>query len=151
VQVPFSKQKGVEVQTITRDPGTFILDIFKYEYESILNRPVNGQTYIDPLLQKFPGNDLNDVKISKMVNGVKGLARSFEKNEMFGQGNLANYSSAQDFINQFWKRYEEKALADVANKKRDKAQTPDAIARAEQDRERVLSGLETVKGYFRGA
>jgi hypothetical protein len=150
-QVPFSKQKGVEIQTITRDPGTFILDIFKYEYESIVNRPVNGQTYIDPLLQKFPGNDLNDVKISKMVNGVKGLARSFEKNEMFGQGNLANYSSAQDFIGQFWKRYEEKAMADVANKKRDKAQTPDAIARAQQDRERVLSGLETVKGYFRGA
>lgn len=150
VHVPFSKQKGVEVQTITMDPGTFILDIFKYEYESILNRPVNGQTYIDPLLQKFPGNDLNDVKISKLVNSVKGLARSFEKNEMFGQGNLANYESARDFIQKFWSRYEEKAMADVANKKRNKAQTPDAIARAQQDREKILSGLATVKGYFSG-
>jgi hypothetical protein len=148
--VPFSKHKGVEVKTITIDPETFILDIFRYEYENILHRPVNGQTYVDPLLQKFPGNDLNDVKISKLVNSVKGLAQSFEKNNMFGQGNLSNYKDAKDFVSKFWSRYQEKAMADVANKKRDKAQTTDAVSRAEQDRAKILKGLATVKGYFNG-
>jgi hypothetical protein len=42
-------------------------------------------------------------------------------------------------------------MIDVNSKKRDKAQTPEAQARAEQDREKVLRGLEQIKGYFRGA
>lgn len=151
VHVPFSKQKGVEVQTLTMDPGNFIREIFDYEYEQITKRPVTTQTYIDPLLQQFPGNDLNDVKISKLVQGVKGLARSFEKNNMFTQGDLANFASASDFMQKFWQRYEEKAMIDVAGKKRDKAQTPEAIARAEQDRQKILAGLKQVKAYFHGA
>ena len=40
------------------------------------------------------------------------------------------------------------AMLDINNKKRDKAPTPEAIARAQADREKVLKGLETVKGYF---
>ena len=149
--VPFSKQKGVEVQTLTIDPENYILEIFKYEYEQIVQRPVNGQTYIDPLLSANPGNNLADVRISRLVQGVKGLARSFQKNDMFGQGDLVNFVDAKDFINKFWQRYEEKAMIDVNSKKRDKAQTPEAQARAEQDREKVLRGLEQIKGYFRGA
>lgn len=146
--VPFSKQKDVEVQTITVDPENYMLDIFKYEYEQIARRPVNSQVYIDPLLKANAGNNPADVKISRLVLGVKGLARSFEKNGMFGQGDLVNFDSAKDFVSKFWQRYEEKAMIDIAGKKRDKAQTPDAIARANADREKILKGLEMVKGYF---
>jgi hypothetical protein len=149
--VPFSKHKNVEVQTITVDPEQFIIDVFKYEYEQITQRPFNTQTYVDPLLQKNPGTQIHDVKISSLVNGIKGFARSCQKNEMFGQGDLANFADAKDFVTKFWNRYEEKAMIDVAGKKRDKAQTPDAIARAQQDREKILSGLATVKGYFHGS
>ena len=67
---------------------------------------------------------------------------------MFGKGALSKYSSAGDFVQAFWQRYEEKAMIDVAGKKRDKAQTPDAVARAENDREKILSGLNMVKGLF---
>ena len=42
-------------------------------------------------------------------------------------------------------------MIDVAGKKRDKAQTPEAIARAEQDRQKILAGLKQVKAYFHGA
>jgi hypothetical protein len=56
--------------------------------------------------------------------------------------------SAQDFMNKFLQRYEEKAQIDIAGKKRDKAQTPDAIARANADREKIQKGLDMVKGYF---
>ena len=53
-----------------------------------------------------------------------------------------------DFLQKFWSRYEEKALADIAGKKRDKAQTPDAVARANSDKEKILQGLNMVKGLF---
>jgi len=146
--VPFSKQKGVEIQTLSVNPETYVSDIFKYEYEQITKRPVNSQTYVDPLLNANAGNNPAEVKISRLVLGIKGLARSFEKNNMFGQGDLANFTNANDFITKFWKRYEEKAMIDIAGKKRDKAQTPDAIARANADREKILQGLATVRGYF---
>ena len=146
--VPFSKHKNVEVKTITIDPQTFILDILKHEFEEITQRPANTQMYIDPLLAKHPGNDINEVKINKLVMGVIGLARSFEKNGLYGQGDLAKFANAKDFIAKFLARYEEKAMLDVNAKKRDKAVTPDAIARAEADKEKVLKGLATVKGYF---
>ena len=147
-RVSFSKQKDVEVKTITIDPENYIMDIFRYEYEHITGRPVNSQVYIDPLLKDNPGNNPLEVKISRLVQGVRGFARSCQKNGLFGQGDLAKFESAQDFVRQFWQRYEEKAMIDVAGKKRDKAQTPDAIARANSDREKILQGLATVKGYF---
>ena len=142
--VPFSKQKDTQVITVSTNPETFIYDTFKYE----ANQLGIAKPQIDPMLKQFPGNDINDVKISKLVNGVKGFARSCEINGMFGQGDFANFTDAQDFINKFWQRYNEKAQIDIAGKKRDKAQTPDAIARANSDREKIQQGLDMVKGYF---
>lgn len=82
------------------------------------------------------------------MNAVKGFARSVELNGMFGNGDFANFDSAEDFLNKFLARYEEKAQIDIAGKKRDKAQTPDAIARANADREKIQKGLDMVKGLF---
>lgn len=142
--VPFSKQKGTSIVTISTNPETFILDLFKYlaRMQGIRNPRV------DPELKKSPGVDVNDIKISRLVNGVRGFAASCELNGMFGHGVLLPYSSAQDFINKFWQRYEGKAMADVAGKKRDKAATTEAQARAEADRQKILSGLEYVRGFF---
>lgn len=143
--VPFSKQKDTTTTTVSTDPKTFILDLFKYEAEQLgVQNPEISQ-----LLSENPGNDINEVKISKLVNGVKGFAQSCQMNKMFGRGDLTNFKSAVDFLNKFLQRYEEKAMLDVNAKKRDKAATPQAIARAEQDKQKVLQGLETVKGYFK--
>ena len=142
--VPFSKQKGTKTITVSTDPETFILDVFNYEAQQLgIKRP-----QVDPMLQQNAGNNIDDVKISRLVAGVKGFARSCEINGMFGQGDLANFTSAQDFTNKFWQRYYDKAMLDVNSKKRDKAETPQAVARAESDRQKVLQGLATVKGYF---
>ena len=145
-RVPFSKQKGTQTVTVSTNPQTFIVDVFRY----LAQRQKVNDPKIAPMLKQFPGNDTTDVKISKLVNGVKGFAASAQMNNMFGQGDLAEFDSAQDFINKFWQRYQEKAMIDVAGKKRDKAQTPDAIARANADREKILTGLEQVKKYFAG-
>ena len=142
--VPFSKQKDTQVITITTNPETFIYDIFMYEAKQLgIKNPK-----ISPLLKQYPGNDINDVKISKLVNGVKGFAESCELNGMFTKGDLARFQSADDFLQKFLQRYEEKAQIDIAGKKRDKATTPEAQARAEQDRQKIQQGLDMVKGLF---
>jgi hypothetical protein len=142
--VPFSKHKNTQVITVTTEPTTFIYDIFYYEAEQL----GKNDPEIDPMLLQYPGNDINDVKIKKLVNGIKGFAHSCETNEMFGHGDLANFSNATDFIDKFWQRYQEKAMIDVNGKKRDKAQTAAAIERANSDRQKILQGLATVKEYF---
>lgn len=145
VKQPYSTtRKNYDLHTLTTDPETFVLDIFKHEarLQGISN------PRIDPLLSKHPGKDLKDVKVSNLVNSVKGLARSFEENGMYGKGDLSAYSNANDFLQQFWDRYQSKAMKDIEAKKRDKAVTPEAKARAESDRNKVLNGLEYVKRSF---
>jgi len=143
-QVPFSKHKDVEVQTLTKNPKTFIYDIFQFEANRILGKSAN----INPMLRDNPGADINNMKISTLVNGIKGLAYSFEQNEMFGKGNLKNFTNAQEFLNKFIQRYEEKAQADINAVKRNKAETPEAKARAQADRNKVQQGLDMVKNLF---
>ncbi len=143
-RVPFSKQKGTGVVTVTIDPETFVLDTFVY----LAKRMGIDNPKLSKLLQQFPGNNIQNVKISTLVNAVKGFAESAQINNMFGEGDLSNFSSAEDFLNKFLQRYEEKAMIDVQGKKRDKATTPDAQARAEADKQKILSGLEMVKELF---
>lgn len=138
-QVPFSKQKGVELKTISTNPRTFVLDILTYL----------GGKQVDPLLKANPGTDPNDVKIATLANAVRGLARSFEINDMYGKGTLAKFSDASDFINKFVQRYTEKAEIDINAKKREKASTPEAIIRANADKDAVRKGLSIVQGLFR--
>lgn len=145
-RVAFGKQKGTQTVTVTSTPETWIYDIFKYEAKQSGLDPASVK--IDPLLKQNPGTNIDNVKISIMANGIKGLARSFEMNNMFKTSNLSKFNSADDFLSQWLARYEEKAMADVNAKKREKAATPQAIARAEDDKKKVLTGLETVKGYF---
>jgi hypothetical protein len=144
-QVSFSKQKDVNVETLSTNPRTFVYDIFNYLHQQITGSPAKQ---VDPLLKQFPGNNVDDVKIATMVNSVKGFAQSCEQAGLFGQGALQNFTSSDDFLNKFVARYDEKAQIDIAGKKRDKATTPEAIARANADREKIQKGLDMVKGLF---
>ena len=144
-KVPFSKQKDVKLITVSIEPETFVLDLFRY----LAQQQGVEDPKVDPILVQFPGNRVDDVKISHLANAVKGFAKSADSNDMFGKGDLANFSSGKDFLGKFLTRYIDKAMEDVNSKKRDKAETPEAQARAEQDRKKVLQGLEIVKGLFR--
>ncbi len=143
-KVPFSKQKDVKLVTISIEPETFVLDLFKY----LAQQQGIEDPKIDPMLTRFPGNKVDDVKISNLVNAVKGFAKSADANDMFGKGDLNNYADANNFISAFKDRYTEKALRDINAAKRDKAETPEAKARAEEDRKKVAQGLDMVMGLF---
>ena len=143
--MPFATtRKDYEMVTLSTDIENFVMDIFRHEAHA--QNITRGK--IDPLLKQYPGSKLDEVKIANLVNAVKGFARSCELNGMFGQGDLANYTSAQDFLGKFWQVYEGKAMKDINAKKRDKAETPQAIARAEEDKKKVEQGLEYVRKLF---
>jgi hypothetical protein len=149
-RVPYNQRKGTEILTISTDSETWIIDLFRHYYEKITGQdPANAK--IDPKLSQYTGVDLKDAKINHMVQGLKGLVKSFEMNGMYGKGDLQDYSSAGELLSEIWKSYEEKAVKDINNHKRDKAETPEAKARAESDREKVKTGLEYVRKMFQGS
>ena len=141
------KQGRYQLVTVTTDIENFIQDIFNHEYEMIAGEKAS-QAVIDPALEKNPGINTEQVRIIDLVNGVKGLAASFEHNDMYGKGALSKYSSAQDFLDSFRSDYVRKAEKDINSDKRDKATTPAAKARADADRKKIQDGLRTVLHYF---
>lgn len=145
VKQPYARtRKDYELVTLSTDIETFVMDIFDHEAElQDIKKPK-----VDPLLSKHPGFNIEDIKIENMVNAVKGLARSFAINGMYGQGDLAAYDSEDSFISAFKQLYTAKAEKDITAAKRDKAETPEAKARAESDRQKVAQGLETVLRLF---
>lgn len=145
VRQDFTKtRKDYELVTLSSDIENFILDIFKYEakLQQIKSPRISKQ------LAANTGVKPEEVKIRDLVNALKGLAESFELNGMFGKGHLAQYNSADDFISKFKDRYKEKAIAAINASKRDKAATPEAIARAESDKKKISQGLEMVLSLF---
>lgn len=138
--------KNYQLHTVGTDIKRWILDIFlNLAQEQGIENPK-----INPLLKNNPGVDVNDVNVARLVNGVKGFAKSCELNNMFGQGDLEKFSSAEDFLNQFVNNYVEKSQHAITAPKRDKASTPASQARAIKDREALSQGLEYVKSLFVG-
>lgn len=145
VRMPYSiTRSNYELKTLTTNIETFVYDIFSHE----ANLQGIKEPKIDPLLTAHPGSNINEVKISNLVNAVKGLARSFEINDMYGKGHLASFSDSDDFLNKFLAHYISKAEKDINASKRDKAETPAAKARAEDDKNKIIQGLEYVKNLF---
>lgn len=148
VRVPYAAtKKDYELKTITTNIETFVRDIFDNEYKNITYRDPKTAK-IDPMLEKHPGSDLKEVKISNLVNAVKGLAKSFEINNMYGKGILTPYLNAEDFLHKFVEIYTAKAHGAINAPKRDKAETPEAIARANADKKSIAQGLKMVQQLF---
>ncbi len=142
--VPFSKRKGTELVTVTDEPTTYILDTFKW----LARRAGVEDPIIDERLEQNPGIDIKNVKISSLVLGVKGFAASLELSHMYGHGDLTAFANEEDFMEKFITRYTMKAQTDIDGSKRDKATTPDAVERAEADRQKIRDGLALVMKMF---
>jgi len=145
VKQPYvTTRKDYELVTLSTDIENFVMDIFKHQAEEVgIKKPK-----VDQLLASNPGVDVKEVKIQRMVNAIKGLAKSFEINGMYGKGDLVNYADSSDFINKFIEIYTQKAEKDINAAKRNKAETPEARSRADADRKKVAQGLEVVKKLF---
>ncbi len=145
-RVPFSKQKDVEILTIAKNPKTYILDTFLW----LAQRQGIKNPQVAPELRQNAGTDIDDAKISRLVAGVKGFAASAEANGMWGKADLADFATAQDFLAQFINKYKQEAIEAINDPKRDKAETPEAKARAEADKQKIQQGLDMVLKQFAG-
>lgn len=142
-------RKDYELETVTTNISTWLWDIFAREYKDIQGGDPRG-AQIDPALRANPGLDpQRGTDIPSMVEGIRGLARSLEANGLFGQGNLSEYRSAQDFLDRFLEIYTAKAQKNIDSPKRLKAATPQAQARAQAEIEKIQQGLEWVQGLVR--
>jgi hypothetical protein len=145
VPVPFSKQKGVIIHTITHNPRRMFLDLLTYLADKPLeDLQLNADLKANPGV-KWPNPDIN-----VMVRGIHGLAQALQDNLLFGKGVLKDYTNAQDFLTKFWHSYEAKAVAEINNPKRLKAETPSAQARADRDRASIQQGLDKVQKLWFG-
>ena len=141
-------RNGYDLKTVGTNIHDFVKDIFKDQINDI--RPNN--VVVDPLLKKYPGvqkvDDVDELRIQHLVNAVKGLARSFEASGMYGHGDLESYKDSNDFLKKFLELYMKKAKYAIDNKKFDKAATPNAILRAQRDKQNIANGAEYVKYLF---
>ena len=139
------------LKTLTDNPHTFLRDIFNNEFRE---QHTSKEPKIDPLLKQHPGisatieTNPSSASIKDLIAGIHGLAHSFASNNLYGQGHLSKFTSSEQFLSDFWNRYEAKALSDIASRKRDKAASPVAVEKAEVDRNKIRSGLERVRALW---
>lgn len=139
---PFAKtRKFDELVTLTSNIETLGLDILRWTYKRMGRE---GKIRLDPLLKANPGVDTSNIQAKQLVDMIKGLARSFELNDMYGEFNLASHSNADDFINAFLSDYAERINKAVNNTKFDKAETTAAKAKAASTKEKLSKGLDYI-------
>lgn len=142
-------RRDYELETVTTNISTWLWDIFAREYQDIRGGDPRDAR-VDPALMANPGLDVNQgTNIPQLVEGIKGLARSFEANGLPGQGNLSQYESAQQFLSTVVDIYIAKAQKNIDSPKRDKAAAPEARARAQAEMTKIRQGLEWVQELFR--
>jgi len=143
---PINYQRGRkpdEVIEITIDIENFGTDILKHVYNAV-NGSLDG-LQLDPMLKSNPGTKTAKVDVADIVKTVKGLARSFELNDLFGKYNLKEYSNANEMLNAYIKHYLDKADKAGRGAKLDKAETPAELAQVDLLRSKIAKGVALVK------
>ena len=147
--VSFSKSRKFDrLETLTTNIESFGLDIAKQLYRKMYPGKDTAQIKIDPLLRKRPGIDTNAITAANLVSVVKGVGRTFELNNMYGRYNLKDIANYEDFIHKFKEHYMEKLHAAIGDNKFNKAETPEAKARAEDVKEKLLSHGTAIMNLF---
>lgn len=138
--VPFAKSRKFDtLETLTTNIERFGLDIVKQLYQKIYPGKDFKQLRIDPLLKTRPGIDPSAITAANLASVVKGVAKTFELNNMYGHYNLKDFANYDDFIAKFKSHYMEKLHAAINATKFDKAETPEAKARAEDVKSKLMS------------
>ena len=125
--VPFSKQKGVEIATISTNSQQWAADIAKYF----------GSTQIDPMLARYPGMG-QEITLEQIVGSIVGIARTLElNNRLSASGNA--YASAEDLLKRIQEIYLSKIEKVASSSKFEKAASPEAQQLARETQELLRS------------
>jgi len=140
--VEFAKERNPDkVETITTDIHNFALDLLKYMVKNI--HPT-AKLEIDPELASHPGIDPDAITPENLVASIRGLAKSFEANDLFGYRNLKDIPNYDAFITKFKNSYLARMTGAANAKKFEKAETPQAKARAEEVKARLLADAQKI-------
>jgi hypothetical protein len=144
--VSFNKRKGTELHVLSTDIENFGVDILKAFYQGE-HGTLDG-IKVDPELKSYPGLKKSEVKVTDLAHTVKGLAKSFELNGLFGKWGLENYSSAEELTDAFVMQHLKKADAAIKSPKFDKAVGPEGIAKAKKVKAHIAAGADIVRKAF---
>jgi hypothetical protein len=146
---PINYQRGRnpdEVIEVTKDIENFGVDILKYVYNAV-NGTTNGMK-LDPELEQYPGLKTDSVQITDVVHTIKGLAKSFELNNLYGKHVLKDYKNADELLTKYLSHYLDKADKAGKGAKLDKAKTPEELAQVQLLRDKIAKGVKIVKQAF---
>lgn len=131
--VPFSTQKGVEVQTITLDPHNWARDIAKFF----------GARKASATLKSYPGLR-DEVRVSDIVNSIRGIAETLEANGVLPE----SYASAQALLDRVREIYLDKINKAIQSSKFEKAASPEAQARAAKTKKLLADKSQEIANLF---
>ena len=121
--VPFRTVKDVELKTVTNNPKTWAIDIVKF---------FGGKT-ISPRLKQYPGVVGGEVRVSDMINSIRGVLESLDKPELAAK------------VKEI---YLTKINAAINSSKYDKAETPHAIEKAKHTKEMLAQKSAEIAALF---
>lgn len=142
--VPFKVLKVDKVHTITTDIGKFALDIA----QKLAERDKVESFKVSPLLKSHPGMKREHIQIKDLAQSIKGIGQTFKLNDMFGKGSLKDISSYEDFISKIRDVYLKKTEEAASASKFNKAETEDAIRRANETKQLLLNKSKEIVQYL---
>jgi hypothetical protein len=133
------------LETMSTDIESFGIDIVKWLHSHMnIQKPLK----ISPLLKQHPGLDTKEISSKQLSDVIKGVAQTFEINQMYGKANLADFNSANDFVDAFVENFTNRIEKSISSTKFDKAQSPEAKKKAQDTKNKLQYGIEYVTGLM---
>lgn len=134
-------RKYDRLETMSSDIENFGIDIVRWLHDHMnISEPLK----IAPLLKQNPGLDTKEISSEQLSNVIKGVAQTFEINDMYGKANLSKFQNANDFINAFVENFTDRLQKSIKSTKFDKAQSPEARKKAQDTKDKLQYGIDYV-------
>ena len=135
--VPYKRLKVDRVDTISTDITQFGVHILEY----LFKRASDGkhQPIVPASLKKNSGMKREQIKFIDLANMVSALGDAFEKNDMWGKGDLRHIESYSQYISTIKEFYQRRVEEAASATKFDKAITPEAKKRAQDTKDLLVT------------
>ena len=143
---PFSRTRKFDsLETLSLDMSRFGLDIVRWMHNKM---DIDEPLQLSKRLKANPGLDVDNIRSEQLADVLKGMAETFELNDMYGKFNLAPYSNKEELVSAFLDHFSAKMKKAASASKFDKAKSPEAQAKADATKKKLLGGIDFVKGLM---
>jgi len=136
---PFSRTRKYDsLETLSLDMRSFGLDITSWLHDKM---DIDEPLQLSKTLKANPGLNVDNIRSEQLALVLKGMAETFEINNMYGKFNLSDIKSKDDLIQKFISHFSNKMQTAASNSKFDKADSPAAVAKAKATKDKLLGGI----------